>query len=184
MKATELKNQAAQARRTGTALERLSRQLALSDADKKVLQRAAVILAAAGSKVKGEAATARRKEVALEKAVAAATVEVKQLIAAWPSETALDKVALICANRFGEDNLRRYIEEKPARELDWYVGSMFENAMKDIVSDVAYRSVVDGKPVVAVMEYARQQLEIFRTKASVQGLAKQWQEKVRAEGPD
>ena len=57
-------------------------------------------------------------------------------------------------------------------------------ALKDILSDVAYRSVADGKPVVALMEYARQQLEKFRTKASVQGLAKQWQEKVRAEGPD
>ncbi len=181
MKAAELKNQAAHAKRTSTALEQLSKQLALSDADKKVLQRAAVILASVGSKVKGEAATAKRKEVALEKAVAAATVEVKKLIAAWPSETALDKVAIICANRFGEDNLRRYIEEKSGRELDWYVGSMFENALKDIVSDAAYRSVVDGKPVVAVMEYARQQLEKYRTQASVQGFAKQWHEKVQAE---
>lgn len=177
MYAKDLKNQAAHAKRTSTSLEQLSKQLALNDADKKVLQRAAAILAAVGSKVKSEAATAKRKEAAQEKAIAAATVEVKKLIAAWPSETVLDKVALICANRFGLDNLRRYIAEKSADELNWYVGSMFEYALKDIVSDVAYRSVVDGKPVVAIMEYARQQLEKYRTSRSTQDLVTEWQEK-------
>lgn len=177
MKAAELKNQAAQAKRTSTALVQLSKRLTLGDADIKILQRAAAILASAGSKVKSEAATTKRKEEAQEKAIAAATVEVKKYFTAWPSETLLDKAAIICAGLFGEDNLRKYLEEKTGGELDWYLNATFDMAARDIVSSAAYHSVKDGKPVVAIMEYARQKLEKFRAKSSVQNMAKQWEVK-------
>lgn len=183
MNARQLKNQAAQAKRTSTALEQLSKQLTISDADKKILQHAAVILASAGSKVKCEAATAKRKEGVQEKAIAAATIEAKQLIAQWPSETMLDKAAIICANLFGEDNLRKYLEEKEGRDLDWYLNATFDMAIKDIVSSAAYCSVKEGKPVVAVMEYARQQLEKLRAKQSVQNMAKLWETRSQMKQP-
>lgn len=180
MDATQLKNQAAQAKRTSTALEQLLKRLAICDADKKILQRAAVILASAGSKVKGEAATAKRKEVAREKAIAAATVEIKKLIAQWPSETRLDKTAIICANLFGEDGVRKYLEEKVGRDLDWYLNAMFDMAIKDIVSTAAYHAVKDGKSVVDIMEHARQRLEIIRAKPHVRDMAEQCEAKLKA----
>lgn len=177
MKATELKNQAAHAKRTSTALVQLSKQLALGEADRKVLQRAATILASAGSKVKSEAATAKRKEAAQEKAMAAATIEVKKLIATWPSETLLDKTAIICASLFGEDSLRKYLGEKAGRDLEWYLNGTFDMAIKDIVESAAYHAVKKGEPVVAVMESARQRLDNIRAKPNVLDLAKQWQAK-------
>lgn len=175
MNVIDLKNQASQAKRTSTALGVLSRQLTLTDADRKALQRAAAILASQGSKIKGEAATAKLKEAARERAIAAATIEVKKLIAVWPTETLLDKIAIICANRFGLNNLRDYLSEKKPDELDWYVRSMFDMALKDIVSDAAYRSVVDGKPVVVIMENAREQLEKYRTSRSTMDFVDQYQ---------
>lgn len=181
MDATQLKNQAAQAKRTSTALEQLSKRLAVCDADKKILQRAAVILASAGSKVKSEAVTAKRKEAAREKAIAAATIEVKKLIAQWPSETMLDKAAIICATLFGEDSLRKYLEEKEGRDLDWYLNATFDMAIRDIVSEAAYCSVKEGKSVVAVMEHARQQLEKYRTKQSVRNMAELWATKLQTQ---
>jgi len=180
MKAAELKNQAAQAKRTSTALVQLSKQLALGDADRKVLQRAAAILASAGSMVKSEAASTKLKEVAQEKAIAVATIEVKKLCATWPSETVLDKSAIICASLFGEDSLRKYLLEKEGRGLDWYLNATFDMAIQDIVSSAAYHAVKNGEPVVSVMESARQRLDKIRAKPNVQDLAKQWQTKLPA----
>lgn len=180
MNAADLKNQAAQAKRTSTALVSLSKRLALSDADKKVLQRAAVILASAGSKVKNEAVSAKKKEVAQEKAIVAATVEVKEIIATWPTETKMDKVAIITASLFGEDNLRKYLGEKEGLDLEWYMNAIFDRAIKDIVSETAYYSVKDGKPVVAFMEHARQRLEIIRARPYVRDMADQWETKLKA----
>lgn len=182
MNATELKNQAAQAKRTGTALLSLSKRLVLGDADKNVLQRAAAILASAGSKVKSEAVSAKKKEVAKERAIAAATVEVKKIIATWPAETKIDKVAIIFANPFGygDDNLRKYLEEKEGLDLEWYLNAMFDMAIKDIVDSAAYLVVKDGKPAVAIMEDARQRLEIIRAKPRVRDMAEQWEIKLKA----
>lgn len=182
MKAAELKNQAAHAKRTSTALVQLSKQLALCDADIKVLQRAAAILASAGSKVKSEAATARRKEAAQEKAMVAATIEVKKRFATWPSETVLDKTAIICAGLFGEDSLRKYLGEKVGRDLEWYLNATFDMAIKDIIADAAYHAVKNDKPAAAVMESARQRLDKIRAKPNVQDMAKQWQAKLAASG--
>lgn len=180
MNATELKNQAAQAKRTGTALLSLSKRLALGDADKNVLQRAAAILASAGSKVKSEAVSAKKKEVAKERAIAAATGEVKKIIATWPVETKVDKVAIISVSLFGGDNLRKYLEEKEGRDLEWYLNATFDMAIKDIVNTAAYLVVKDGKPAVAIMEDARQRLEIIRAKPRVRDMAEQWEAKLKA----
>lgn len=177
MKAFELKNQAAHAKRTSTALTQLSKRLTLTDVDRKVLQRAAVILSSTGSKVKSEAATARRKEAEQEKAIAAATIEVKKLFATWPSETVLDKTAIICASLFGEDSLRKYLGEKDGRELEWYLNATFDMSIKDIVEDAAYHAVKNDKSAAAVMESARQRLDKIRAKPNVLDLAKQWQAK-------
>lgn len=175
MNAIDLKNQAASAKRTSTALEQLARRLTLSDADSKVLVRAAAILATQGSKVTREAAATKLKEAAQERAIAAATVEVKRIIAAWPAETLLDKIAIICANRFGLNNLRDYLVTKRPDELAWYIDSMLQTALWDIVSDAAYRSVVDGKPVVDIMAHAREQLEKYRTSRSTMDFVEQYQ---------
>jgi len=176
MQAIHLKNQAAQARRTGTALNLLARQLTdLSDADNKILQRAAIILASQGSKVSREAAIAKRKEEAQTKAITKATIEVTRFIEAWTTETLLDKVALICANRFGLDQLRDYLATKKPDELDWYINEMARTAKRDLISDAAYQLAVYDKSIVAVMEHARQQLEKYRTSRSTQDLVDEYQ---------
>jgi len=177
MQATHLKNQAAQARRTGTALNLLARQLVdLSDADNKILQRAATILSAQGNKVSRVAVIAKRKEEAKEKAILEATVEVTKFIETWPTETLLDKVALICANRFGSDQLRDYLSTKKPDELDWYINEMSRTAKRDMISDAAYKLAgCDNKSIVDVIERARQQLEKYRTSGSTKDLVNEYQ---------
>jgi len=178
MNANELKNRAAQARRTSTALTMLSMRLDLQEDDKMTLERAAVILATVGSKVKRDAEVAKRKEVEMEKAIAVATVEVKRFIATWPAETLLDKTAIMCASSIGRYCLPLHLKERDEKEIVWYLNTTFNDSIREITESAAYRSVVDGKPVNVVMEFARQQLDKYRVSQMVQVLAKQWEEKL------
>jgi hypothetical protein len=88
MTAKELKNLAAQVRRTDTALRQLAGRLDLSDADKKALLKAATVLADSGRKAGAQAIRAKREEQARDAAIAKATQEAKALMADWPVEPA------------------------------------------------------------------------------------------------
>jgi len=180
MNANELKNQAAQAKRTSTAISSLSKRLALSEADRQALKKAATILTTASNQVKSEAKSAKRTEDARNKSIAAATVEVKKIIATWPIDTIADKLTIILASgSYSGQLLQIYVDEKDAAELSWYLNTMVTNAVNAIIDEAAYRAIVDRKPVANVMEHARQQYDKKKADVKVLNLVKQWDTKMQ-----
>jgi len=176
---TALKNQAALAKRTSTALAQLSRRLTLSDAERATLQKASAILEVVGSKVKVEAKRVKREEAVRAKAIAAADIVALKLVSAWPQETILDKVSIVCGDLFGEENLWKYLAEKHDKEIFWYFNTLFDSALRNIAQTASYNSVKNGKDVVEVMNDARVQLDKIRGKQSVIEIAKQLEAKAQ-----
>jgi len=172
MTSKELKNLAAQVRRTDTALRQLAGRLDLSEADKKALLKAATVLSGSGRKLGTQATRTKRDEDARDKAIAKATQEAKALMADWTVETTLDKVAL-CVGGQLESNLRLDLQ-RGQTDLAWSIDYWVKQARQDIPTEAAWRSVRDGKPVRDLMTLAREKLEQIRTRPGTVALAERW----------
>jgi len=179
MTAKELKNLAAQVRRTDTALRQLAGRLDLSDTDKKALVKAAMVLSNSGRKLGAQATRAKREEQARDTAIAKATLEAKASMAGWPVETTLDKVALCIGGQL-ESNLRHDLQNGQT-DLAWSLDYWAKQARQDIPAEAAWLSVRDGKPVNELMALAREQLEQIRTRPGTIALAERWQAGMEAQ---
>jgi hypothetical protein len=179
MTAKELKNLAAQVRRTDTALRQLAGRLDLSDGDKKALLKAAMLLSNSGRKVGAQATRTKREEQARDVAIAKATQEAIALMADWPVETTLDKVALCIGDQL-ESNLRHDLQSKQT-DLAWSLDYWVKQARQDIPAEAAWRSVRDSKPVRELMTLAREKFEQIRTRPGTIALTKRWQAGMEAQ---
>ena len=179
MTAKELKNLAAQVRRTDTALRQIAGRLELSEADKKALLKAAKVLSDSGRKVGAQAIRAKREELARDKAITKANQEAKASMAGWPMETTLDKVAL-CVGGQLESNLRHDLQSGQA-DLAWCIDYWVKQAKQDIPAEAAWRSVRDGKPVNELMTLAWEKLKQIRTQPGTIALSKRWQAGMEAQ---
>jgi hypothetical protein len=179
--AKTLKDKAALAKRTSTSIEELSKRCdEFTAEDRKILQKAADLLAIVGQKTKMEAARRKREEDAFTKALNVAEAEAKKLIATWPAETIVDKTALIFANR-GMNNFINYMKEKDEKEIVWYLDTMLNNAIQEIARDAGYQAASKKLPVAEVMMAAREKLETYRTSRNVVEWAGRWEEKIKGE---
>lgn len=190
--AKHLKSQATQIKRAVTGirgiLAYIERQRLyynnnlLSDADKKVLEKAAVILNKLSSKTTGMSAKVATQERAKELALKKATDEAIKLFNQWPKAvTTLDKVALI----YGDGAERQLIND-PERDESrknwaWDLNYWYEEALSGIPRTAAWRAVGDNKPVADLMLAAAARLAEIKTKRTVELIAARWQVKLDQE---
>jgi hypothetical protein len=173
MTANELKNLAAQVRRTETALRNLASVLALNKDDQKALLNAATVLASRGRKLGVEASQAKRVEEAKAKARTKATRDARALMVEWPTvATTLDKVAICLAMRM-EGNLRTDLQNDHRLEssLEYWA----EQALRDLPEHAAYLAVHESRPVVEVMAAFREKYEQIRARPGTAAFALRWQ---------
>jgi hypothetical protein len=173
MTAKDLKNLAAQVRRTDTALRQLARRLDLSERERHALLAAAAVLDTSGRRVRAEAIQAKRAEEAREKAIAKGTQEAMSLLGDWPAATTLDRVAL-CIVAGLEAHLREDIARTQA-DLAWSLDYWLRQARRDIPAEAAWQSWRQGKPVLAIMTQVREKLEQIRNQSRTTALAERWQ---------
>jgi len=175
--AQNLKNQAAQAKRTCTSLNKLIAQLDLNDSDKKTLLRAEVILATNARSVKRAAINEKAKEDKYNLEMESLQIKAKKLIDLWPTETLADKFAIIQGD-CSVNLLSEYIDEKNVDELDWYIDSMLGYSIKSIVWRVANLSVKGNESIDAVASKAQAKLDVLRSGQVVKNLLMKHQNKV------
>lgn len=179
MTAKDLKNLAAQVRRTETVLRQIAWHLDLGERERHALLAAAAVLDSCGHKVRAEATQAKRAEAAREKAIAKGTQEAMTLLADWPAATTLDRVALCIAAGL-EAHLREDIGREQA-DLAWSLDYWLKQARRDIPAEAAWQSWRQGKPVLAVMVQAREKLEQIRNQPRTAALTERWQAELRAQ---
>ena len=173
MTAKNLKNLAAQVRRTETVLRQITWHLDLGERERHALLAAAAVLDSCGHKVRAEATQAKRAEAAREKAIAKGTQEAMMLLADWPAATTLDRVALCIAAGL-DAHLREDIGRKQT-DLAWSLDYWLKQARRDIPAEAAWQSWRQGKPVLAIMAQARTKLEQIRILPRTVALAERWQ---------
>lgn len=195
--AKNLKSQATQIKRTVTGIksiityaegqQRWHNTNILSDADKKVLEKAAGILYQVSSKTAGMSSKAAAQERAKELALKKATDEAIKLFNQWPKAvTTLDKVALIWGTHY-RSNLLAEIERGQlhlknqtwAWDLDlnyWY-----EEAHREVPQEIARRAVSNNKPVAELMLAAASRLAEIKSRHDVELVAARWQVKLDQE---
>lgn len=179
MTAKDLKNLAAQVRRTDTALRQLAWRLDLGEHERHALLAAAAVLDSSGRRVRAEATQAKRAEDARERAIVKGTQEAMTLLADWPAATTLDKVAL-CIVAGLEPHLREDIGRQQT-DLAWCLDYWLEQARRDIPAEAAWQSWRQGKPVLAIMAQAREKLERIRTHPGTMALAERWRAELDAQ---
>ncbi|MEW5889464.1 MAG: hypothetical protein AB1768_10535 [Pseudomonadota bacterium] len=179
MTAKDLKNLAAQVRRTDTALRQLAWRLDLGEHERHALLAAAAVLDSSGRRVRAEATQAKRAEDAREKAIVKGTLEAMTLLADWPAATTLDKVAL-CIVAGLEAHLREDIGREQT-DLAWCLDYWLKQARRDIPAETAWQSWRQGKPVLTIMAQAREKLEWIRTQPGTMALAERWQTELDAQ---
>lgn len=173
MTAKDLKNLAAQVRRTDTALRQLARRLDLGEREGHALLAAAAVLDTSGRRVRAEAIQAKRAEEAREKAIAKGTQEAMSLLADWPAATTPDRVAL-CIVAGLEAHLREDIARTQG-DLTWSLDYWLRQARRDIPAEAAWQSWRQGKPVLTIMTQVREKLEQIRNQPRTTALAERWQ---------
>lgn len=179
MTAKDLKNLAAQVRRTETALRQIAWRVDLGERERQALLAAAAVLDTSGRKVRAEATQAKHAEEAREKAIAKGTQEAMTLLADWPAATTLDRVALCIAA-----GLEAHLREDIGREqtdLAWSLDYWLKQARRDIPAEAAWQSWRQGKPVLAVMAQAREKLEQIRNQARTAALTERWEAGLEAQ---
>lgn len=194
-KAQKLKSQATQIKRAVTGMrsilaytegQRLYADInLLSNADKKALEKAIVILNQVCSKTSGMSAKAATQERAKELALKKATDEAIKLFNQWPKAvTTLDKVALIFGTYF-KRNLLEDIERDQlrlenqtwAKDLNYW----FEEAHREVPQEIARRAVSDNKPVAELMLVVASRLAEIKKRREVELVAARWQVKLDQE---
>lgn len=190
--AKHLKSQAAQIKRVVTGIQGIlaytERQRLycnnnlLSDADKKALEKAVVILSKLSSKTSGMFAKADKLERAREVALKKATDEAIKLFKQWPvAATILDKVALIYGNN-AERQLIADLERNETRKT-WAcdLNYWYEEALREIPRTAAWRAVQDNKSVADLMLAGAARLAEIKSKRAVELMAARWQVKLDQE---
>lgn len=154
----------------------------LSDADKKVLEKAAGILNQVRSKTSSMSAKAATLERAKELALKKATDEAIKLFNQWPKAvTTLDKVALIYGNGAERQLLSDLERDESRKNWAWDLNYWYEEALSEIPRTAAWRAVGDNKPVADLMLAAAARLAEIKTKRTVELIAARWQVKLDQE---
>lgn len=154
----------------------------LSDADKKVLEKAAGILNQVRSKTSSMSAKAATLERAKELALKKATDEAIKLFNQWPKAvTTLDKVALIYGNGAERQLLTDLERGESRKNWAWDLNYWYEEALSEIPRTAAWRAVGDSKPVADLMLAAAARLAEIKTKRTVELIAARWQVKLDQE---
>ncbi len=157
--AKQLASYATAAKRTSAGIRSFisnSPTTELKPKERNLLARAAQLLEEKG---RGFAALAREKaknEAERVEAIERAARESKQIMAAWPAATVLDKVALIIGYH-GEHRLRvslNNIEKGYSR----YLEEQYEEAICEISRSAAWRSIDSGKPIEELLAGAAAKL--------------------------
>jgi hypothetical protein len=156
----------------------------LSEADRKTLEKAAIILNQVGSKTASMSTKAASQERARELALKKATDEAIKLFNQWPvAVTILDKVALIYGNR-GETHLLEDLERDESRkDWAWDLNYWYEEAMREIPRTAAWSAVsgTNPKSVADLMLTAAVRLAEIKSKRTVELVAARWQVKLDQE---
>lgn len=190
--AKNLKSQATQIKRAVTGIrsilaytetQRLYYDInLLSDADKKVLEKAAGILNQVRSKTSSMSAKAATQERARELALKKATDEAIKLFNQWPKAvTILDKVALIYGNGAELQLIKDLERDESRKDWAWDLNYWYEEALREIPRTAAWRAVGDSKPVADLMLAAAARLAEIKTKRTVELIAARWQVKLDQE---
>jgi hypothetical protein len=190
--AKDLKSHTTQIKRTVTGIrsivaytetQRLYADITLlSEADRKALEKAAIILSQIGSKTASMSTKAASQERAKELALKKATDEAIKLFNQWPvAVTILDKVALIYGGR-GETNLLKDLERgEPGKDWAWDLNYWYEEALREIPRTVAWSAVGNNKSVADLMLTAAARLAEIKSKRTVELVAARWQVKLDQE---
>lgn len=157
----------------------------LSEADRKVLEKAAIILNQVSSKTASMSTKAASQERARELALKKATDEAIKLFNQWPvAVTTLDKVALIYGNH-GERCLLENLERaEPVKDWAWALNYWYEEALREIPRTAAWSAVRDNKSVADLMITAAARLAEIKSKRTVELVAAHWQIKLDQEASE
>lgn len=179
--AKSIQVQATSAKRASTAINNIVKQIQLQQryddksqlingAEQEILMKAATILTRVGKHVADTARKLKSDEDQFERDLAKATNEAKQIIATWPAQTILEKVAII----LGSDCAGAFRKEVDASYLDYW----YQEALRDIPSRAAWLACSKKCSVATLMAGAAEKLQGIRDSSEAQLLARRWEEKL------
>lgn len=156
-----LKNTAATATRTATALRTLSASSEIDRDDQGLLRKSAQILEALGKTKRAEATKAKREEDAREAFVIKATREATALIASWPRDTLADQLAMIRTHSKHDFTAltRNDFQISAKRRIEY----RFHDALRGIPASLAYQAHNNGQPIAVSVGLTALEFEHWRT---------------------
>jgi hypothetical protein len=183
MESIKLRNAAAAARRTATAIRNLTALLgsdadlrpmsgSLTGQDREALATAAMVLSRIGTEVGKVGRRKKREEEALDAVIAKARAEARRIMATWPElATVLDKVALIAASGRASQLERDLSCDRSAWSLSYWL----DEARRDIPNSVGYQAATKHQVVGELMVQIRAKVESLASQPTVIDLAQRWE---------
>lgn len=148
-----LKNQATAAKRTASSLRSLADANGIDAADRGVLLTAARIVDAMAGKTSREAKTLKAAEDKFDRTYKAALPEATKLVTALPSESTLDRLALVSMISYHGGYIAQCLNgQEPPERLQRALKMEVEDSIRDEASSIAYKAAKEGKPVSCYQE--------------------------------